>query len=604
MKRIFAQFGIAVALLGLFCWTAAAGDRTVGQATINYIEALPADDRPVNQVRAYFTVTSPGGRPIGDLDASAFTVVEDGQPVTLDAVHRAEDPMAVVLVIDTSGSMLARDKSGLTSMAAVKAAAAEFVGQLGTEDRVAIYTFNNSPHLALDFSTDRQLALTMIQRIEAKQNAGTCLYGAAWSAVKKCAEIPRGRRAILLFTDGRDEKGDPEWRRYSVNDVIDAATTQTIRVPIYTIGAGPRVDLAELDRLAAFTGGRHMSATSMEPLAGFFRAIAEQLKQQYVLRYSTQAPSGEHSLVVKVSRGADLVQDEKRFWSPPLPLFPPPRVVFQQPSSDARLKPGTVAVRLGITPAQNAVKVRYYVDGVLAAEKTGDDLDRFEWQARAVADGLHVLRAEVIDSRQQSAMAEVTVRLQHPMPVVTPAETTSAVTAAPLAIGAGIAALFGLVVLLICRRRRPNACPSPPVEPAAAVDREDETLILPDDGADAVVPAARLTVVESLCLAPNSEFRFIGTVRMGRNDRNEVHIPDKPVSRRHAEIYFENNAYRIRDLGSRNGVKIDGRRIAPEGERLVDGLRIQLGPKTVLQFHCPEMVTAIQPDEKTRRYGQ
>src|SRR5262249_42508186 len=64
--------------------------------------------------------------------------------------------------------------------------------------------------------------------------------------------------------------------------------------------------------------------------------------------------------------------------------------------------------------------------------------------------------------------------------------------------------------------------------------------------------------------AVESEIRLTGnTVRIGRHERNEVVLDDglNGVSRFHAEIRPEGNAYYIVDLNSRNGVWVNGRRI-------------------------------------------
>jgi len=69
-----------------------------------------------------------------------------------------------------------------------------------------------------------------------------------------------------------------------------------------------------------------MLASSLDELSNFYRLLANQLKNQYVIEYITQTPSGEHSLVIKARHNASVEQDEKRFWSPPLPVIRPPTV--------------------------------------------------------------------------------------------------------------------------------------------------------------------------------------------------------------------------------------------------------------------------------------
>ncbi|MBW1841306.1 MAG: VWA domain-containing protein, partial [Deltaproteobacteria bacterium] len=308
--------------------------QAIEKITVNYIEAEANPAKYSNEVRAFVTASDINENPITGLSKENFKILEDGKEIEVEEVSQAVDPMAIVLAIDTSGSMQAQDKSGQTSMAAAKRAALDFVSMLSEEDRVALFSFNNEPILHVDFSEDQGAAINAIYALSAKPNAATCLYDTVFEAVKKAAEIPKGRRAVILLTDGKDEKAGQTCSTHNVNDVIDIATTKTIRVPIYTIGVGPGVDARELGRMASLTGGRNLLATSLAELQTFYQAIANQLKNQYLIRYTTRIPSGEHSLVIKVQYEESRGQDEKRFWTPPLPVFQPPAVSIVSPGPE------------------------------------------------------------------------------------------------------------------------------------------------------------------------------------------------------------------------------------------------------------------------------
>eukprot|EP01046_Picozoa_sp_COSAG06_P074742 COSAG06_NODE_23009_length_705_cov_1.506601_1_plen_226_part_01 len=61
---------------------------------------------------------------------------------------------------------------------------------------------------------------------------------------------------------------------------------------------------------------------------------------------------------------------------------------------------------------------------------------------------------------------------------------------------------------------------------------------------------------------------------------HELHLPDNDVSRKHAKIEWDDaaGAYRIRDLNSTNGVRVNGVRIAAYAEAaLAAGDRLELG---------------------------
>ena len=300
--------------------------QAVKQVTINYIEAEAAPEEFGNRIRTYVTISSVDQEPVQNLSISDFKILEDGNEMQIKNVSQSTEPMSIVLAIDTSGSMQAQDKSGKASMEAAVEAAVDFISLLGDGDTVAIYSFDNDTNFQMDFTTDHKASIETIKNLRARHMAATRLYDTALEAVKKASEIPKGRRAVILLTDGKDEKGAGTASIHSLNDVIDAATTKAIRVPIYTMGVGPGVDAKELGRMSGLTGGRSMLASSLSQLPEFYRKSADQLKYQYLVEYVTRSPSGEHSLIIKVSHEGVTEQDEKRFWSPPLPAMKPPEM--------------------------------------------------------------------------------------------------------------------------------------------------------------------------------------------------------------------------------------------------------------------------------------
>jgi pSer/pThr/pTyr-binding forkhead associated (FHA) protein len=72
-----------------------------------------------------------------------------------------------------------------------------------------------------------------------------------------------------------------------------------------------------------------------------------------------------------------------------------------------------------------------------------------------------------------------------------------------------------------------------------------------------------------------------GVAILGRASNNHVQLQDSLVSRRHCQIQWDGGAYRLEDLGSRNGTYVNGASV-PAAE-LRSGDLIQLG-ETVLEF--------------------
>ena len=84
---------------------------------------------------------------------------------------------------------------------------------------------------------------------------------------------------------------------------------------------------------------------------------------------------------------------------------------------------------------------------------------------------------------------------------------------------------------------------------------------------------------------------------IGRWEDNDVTIPDRWISRHHAEIQRRGSSYTLRDLDSKNGLYVNGKRIA-ESVALQDGDQIQIAPRCQLVFVDTE---ATAPALQARR---
>jgi pSer/pThr/pTyr-binding forkhead associated (FHA) protein len=81
-------------------------------------------------------------------------------------------------------------------------------------------------------------------------------------------------------------------------------------------------------------------------------------------------------------------------------------------------------------------------------------------------------------------------------------------------------------------------------------------------------------------------------VVVGRDEHCEIQILDELISRRHLQVAPEDGSYKAMDMGSSNGVIVNGRPITG-ATPLADGDMIELG-NTKLMFAAREF-----PDRKT-----
>ncbi len=87
---------------------------------------------------------------------------------------------------------------------------------------------------------------------------------------------------------------------------------------------------------------------------------------------------------------------------------------------------------------------------------------------------------------------------------------------------------------------------------------------------------------------------------LGRDAANEVVVDDPFISRRHAEIVWDGDAYVLRDLGSRNGTRVNGSRLSAP-VRLKHGDVITLGDATfVFQLTDETLLRGGEPSGALR----
>jgi hypothetical protein len=138
--------------------------------------------------------------------------------------------------------------------------------------------------------------------------------------------------------------------------------------------------------------------------------------------------------------------------------------------------------------------------------------------------------------------------------------------------------VFGIATRMVQRGRK-TAPDKPLPKPAAAatmVYRPKTDAALPGESEDA--PVER----ESVWVTVDGERHPIDkrVLVLGRAQDCDVQISDPNVSRRHAELRQEETSYWIVDLGSTNGMEVNGRRLRQA--KLEGGDRITLGSTDVV----------------------
>jgi Ca-activated chloride channel homolog len=254
----------------------------------------PGERIDVQLVELYATVTDRRGRPVDGLTRDDFRVYEDGSEQTVRRFERVENlPIYAGVLLDTSGSMTDHLDT------AVQAALGFFNKVIQPKDRAAVITFNGETNLAVRFTNDREVLAGGLSGLHA--DGSTALYDSIIYALYYFGGV-RGKRAVVLLTDGRDEGS-----KFRYRDALEYAKHSGIA--FYTIGLGltakePDIRL-KLAELATETGGRAFFIERAAELAGTYGEIETELRSQYLLAYesSKQGNDGKFRAVgIKVQR--------------------------------------------------------------------------------------------------------------------------------------------------------------------------------------------------------------------------------------------------------------------------------------------------------------
>jgi hypothetical protein len=136
---------------------------------------------------------------------------------------------------------------------------------------------------------------------------------------------------------------------------------------------------------------------------------------------------------------------------------------------------------------------------------------------------------------------------------------------------------FGIATRVVQPADRPKAPDAPelPAVPTATVIYPPAApAVVPVPVAEPV-PAPPPVAAASLTMDGRSHPLSGERTVLGRSRECDVRVADTNVSRRHAELRREDDAFWIVDLGSTNGTELNGRRV--ERARVEDGDRITLG---------------------------
>ena len=223
--------------------------------------------------------------------AFALLVVALARPQRIEQnVRTSSEGIDIVMAIDVSASMLARDFQPDRITAAKQVAGSFIADRYG--DRIGLVVFADEAFTQSPLTTDQSTLQTLLARIRSGviDDSGTAIGNGLATAINRLRESEAKSKVIILLTDGVNNRG-----QIAPLTAAEIARAQGIRV--YTIGVGtqgsapyPAVDIygqptggtvmapVEIDEktlgaIAERTGGRYFRATDNAKLKAIYDEI-------------------------------------------------------------------------------------------------------------------------------------------------------------------------------------------------------------------------------------------------------------------------------------------------------------------------------------------
>ncbi len=247
-------------------------------------------------LKVYFTIYEDrSGTPILNVDTTSAQVTLSNSSFVAEGQFKKPDlPIYIALVLDSSGSMGGAARQ-------VQEAAKLALNNIPNNSLFAVIQFDEEIKLIQDFTENIPAVSYAIDRYQVS-NRGTCLYDAAYSAVESMTKVPAGRRAIVLFTDGKDEKRDGSTcSQHTYQELIELAMKN--QVPINTIGLSTKeanINTVELQSMAASTGA-FSTIANQDDLAQSFTKITEALKAQWMVETAIYPKRGQNNATLTLN---------------------------------------------------------------------------------------------------------------------------------------------------------------------------------------------------------------------------------------------------------------------------------------------------------------
>ena len=253
-----------------------------------------------------------------DLTQENFNVLENGEKVkdlSVERVARITEPIGVVLVIDTSGSMIGKPIED------AQVAASLFMDEMRKIDRFAVVGFADSVTVYSKFTSDRMRLKDSISQTVAWGE--TSLFDGLMIALEQFKDQEDMKhRYLIVLSDGMDTVS-----KLTVQDAI--AKAQKEKVTIYSIALlSYDFNPVDIGNISKSTGGELMVAANSGELKELYRAISRKIRNQYRISYTSLWPNTETIEANIAVEKSGIASSAKISYQNPFYAPPPTKIVM------------------------------------------------------------------------------------------------------------------------------------------------------------------------------------------------------------------------------------------------------------------------------------
>jgi VWFA-related protein len=364
------------------------------------------------EVDAFVSIYDQNSLQISGITPGNVVLLEDEVPIpagefTFFRETNLDTPLAIALVIDTTGSMFEGDPRPLdNTIEAVKT----FVESLRPHDEVGLISFSDEVRIEQTLTTEKSLVFEALDKLEG--DGDTTLYRALNQGIEMLQESEK-KKVVILITDGYDSSA----REPLLTEALALANTN--RVTVYTIGFGPTLisesgaiaSGSKLDAIAAQTGGFEQYFQDSSSLPEAFNEITQFLRRIYHITYVSSLPAEdvEHKLEVQISLAGETYSAAEMFIPNPIRL----QVLNPQPGNILSIE---TPITVEASAPSKISQVQIWIDGEvwqsLPIPTRDESIYDVTWDLAGVVSGEHEISVVVFDTigNKKESTFPVTVR--------------------------------------------------------------------------------------------------------------------------------------------------------------------------------------------------